>query len=603
MQYNPGDYVRFADGRTGIVEKADKDGLAVYVEATNRRRHTTADRVEYLPPFEMSDDDVERWLTGEALYSELTADAEAPMNVHFAHPPVMDCRKMAMLLDTFIKTREEKGTELHRDYLDALTQWQTRRVLVFAKEKQSPFSNHLLDSSVLLGMLMLQGDHDYIIEIAIRECVMNRPFELTEKRLKSRLLEMLSEHDLPESLTDKETAILRGYTDELCGEGFVTAIKMKGYACYGGSRLYPCDWEEAKECLQLVYETIGDPACANSLGYIAYYGRCGTVDHEEAFKWFSIGAMAEITESRCKMSDMLVNGYATPENPGLAMHILQQALEGEKGNYMDGEPDNRLPEVLLRIGKLRMGEDGADGYRQLLMARLAMRERTRMHVSFGDEVTANAIQRETDNYESANAPEKSHIYGSLEDLLEYALTDHRQLRADIVRKNGRKYLSISSGSGDGAAFPVSCGYTGFCGRVKKLEVELLDPSFPPEDGKSVLFDEVSGDTLFFEDEEVMLTGPGCRFVPPRVSGGKKVRLAACAFGKDDEPSAFDYLCGEDVTEGMAVYVPTDGGRKRAMTTLVREVAENCLPMPPEMYREAIPIRKEEGNVVRFPGNH
>ena len=76
-------------------------------------------------------------------------------------------------------------------------------------------------------------------------------------------------------MMDEETlAKARRYTEELCREDNVFALRLKGYACYGGNRLYECDWTAARDCMLRLRELADDAEYANTLGYIYYYGRC-----------------------------------------------------------------------------------------------------------------------------------------------------------------------------------------------------------------------------------------------------------------------------------------------------------------------------------------
>lgn len=86
-----------------------------------------------------------------------------------------------------------------------------------------------------------------------------RPFEEDEN------LRMMDEEALAKA---------RRYTEELCREDNVFALRLKGYACYGGNRLYECDWTAARDCMLRLRELADDAEYANTLGYIYYYGRC-----------------------------------------------------------------------------------------------------------------------------------------------------------------------------------------------------------------------------------------------------------------------------------------------------------------------------------------
>lgn len=120
------------------------------------------------------------------------------------------------------------------------------------------------------------------------------------------------------SRSSKEcVALFRTYTEQLCEENDPLGYTVKGYACYGGNAAFPENWDTARACMQKLLELDpGNAFPANTLGYIYYYGRCtgGIPQYEEAFRYFSIGAFAQIFESKYKAADMLLNGYGVPKN-------------------------------------------------------------------------------------------------------------------------------------------------------------------------------------------------------------------------------------------------------------------------------------------------
>ena len=75
-------------------------------------------------------------------------------------------------------------------------------------------------------------------------------------------------------LNDEQKTIYRKTVDELCLKNDEIALRIKGYACYGGNDIYPCNWNISKDCLMKLFKKTGDACAANSLGYIFYYGRC-----------------------------------------------------------------------------------------------------------------------------------------------------------------------------------------------------------------------------------------------------------------------------------------------------------------------------------------
>lgn len=79
-------------------------------------------------------------------------------------------------------------------------------------------------------------------------------------------------------------ALARKFVDDLCEKDNDTALIIKACSCYGGNRLYECDWEVARECLTRIYKRIYSTKFAEMLGDIYYYGRCsnGVPDYEKA---------------------------------------------------------------------------------------------------------------------------------------------------------------------------------------------------------------------------------------------------------------------------------------------------------------------------------
>ena len=114
-------------------------------------------------------------------------------------------------------------------------------------------------------------------------------------------------------MMDEETlAKARRYTEELCREDNVFALRLKGYACYGGNRLYECDWTAARDCMLRLRELADDAEYANTLGYIYYYGRCngGEPEYEKAFPQFSYAAANGLFEAIYKLGTCTATGTA-----------------------------------------------------------------------------------------------------------------------------------------------------------------------------------------------------------------------------------------------------------------------------------------------------
>lgn len=107
---------------------------------------------------------------------------------------------------------------------------------------------------------------------------------------KEAWLRPFEEEETLQMMDEESLAKARRYTEELCREDNVFALRLKGYACYGGNRLYECDWTAARDCMLRLRELADDAEYANTLGYIYYYGRCngGEPEYEKAFPQLSI---------------------------------------------------------------------------------------------------------------------------------------------------------------------------------------------------------------------------------------------------------------------------------------------------------------------------
>lgn len=121
-----------------------------------------------------------------------------------------------------------------------------------------------------------------------------------------------------------ELTVYRRFIDDLIPKDNHTALRRKGYGCYGGGPAYECNWDIALECVTRLYELTGKPVYANTLGYIYYYGRCwnGEPKYDEAFRYFSVGAAGFYYESRYKLADMFVHSYGVPKNAKIAYTIV-----------------------------------------------------------------------------------------------------------------------------------------------------------------------------------------------------------------------------------------------------------------------------------------
>ena len=124
-------------------------------------------------------------------------------------------------------------------------------------------------------------------------------------------IRLFEDDDFVKEAEEEELALARRFIDALCGKDCGLALHIKGYACYGGNRLYPCDWAVSRDCMIRLFEKYDNPQYANTLGYIYYYGRCsgGVPEYDKAFHYFGIAAANGLYEGMYKLADMYAHGY------------------------------------------------------------------------------------------------------------------------------------------------------------------------------------------------------------------------------------------------------------------------------------------------------
>lgn len=206
-----------------------------------------------------------------------------------------------------------------------------------------------------------------------------RPFEEDEN------LRMMDEEALAKA---------RRYTEELCREDNVFALRLKGYACYGGNRLYECDWTAARDCMLRLRELADDAEYANTLGYIYYYGRCngGEPEYEKAFPQFSYAAANGLFEAIYKLGDLYSHGYGCRKSEETARNLYHMVYNETKKKFLRGY-DANFADAALRLGKVfeyGIGTDAnpAAAYCLYLEADYAAKIRAEHSDFFGDHSVA-----------------------------------------------------------------------------------------------------------------------------------------------------------------------------------------------------------------------
>lgn len=198
--------------------------------------------------------------------------------------------------------------------------------------------------------------------------------------------------DRVEDLPDDETEHFREAVEYGCAHDWPVALHAKGFGSYGdGNKVFPCNWETARDCFLRLIELTGDAPYYNALGYIYYYGRCngGVPEYEKAFQYFSVGAAHGLFESMYKLADMFLKGKGCLKSPTAAANIIASMYHENRDYFAGGGFDGKFADVALRLGGLFETGSGVDrsfenAYRYYLEAEQAIKERRAHFDDYGD---------------------------------------------------------------------------------------------------------------------------------------------------------------------------------------------------------------------------
>ena len=222
---------------------------------------------------------------------------------------------------------------------------------------------------------------------------------------KEDYVRLFDKESVPEWAEAPQLALARKFTDELCEADNFFALRVKGYACYGGNQLYPCDWEISHDCITRLFELDDDALYANTLGYIYYYGRVdGAPDYEKAKHYFGIAAANGIHEGMYKLADLFRHGYGCRKSPRTARSLYGMVYEDSVKYFLQGNHGN-FADAALRMGivyseGIAEEIDHCSAYHYYLQAAYAAALRAEDSDFFGDETVARNTQKALEEAEA-----------------------------------------------------------------------------------------------------------------------------------------------------------------------------------------------------------
>lgn len=437
--------------------------------------------------------------------------------------------------------------------------------------------------------------------------VAERDFTDTQKY---EFIYLFEDDDWVKNATDAEISLCRRFTDELCRKDSVTALRIKGYGCYGGNRLYPCDWKTSRDCMERLFELTGAPVYANTLGYIYYYGRCtgGQPEYEKAFEMYSIAAANGMHEALYKLADMYYHGYACRKSPATARSLYGMVYDDCYRQLLDGSTDGSFTDAALRMGNVFLKgiaeEINAErAYSFYLQAEMTSRLRAMHSDFFGNASVALGISKAKEEARSLISEDffKDHL--SLKQPWLFAELVKEGYRAEISfidREDGPIRVKVSRipypSEDDAKPLLVTIPEMDYCDVITEMEFEAynLVTSFNIQSQTPVRYDQCNWNytenRLDFYFNGMLIGWIACDEYrinrPAKKEKGQSLKFVSVAFKEGGK--TYDYLCElDDVNIGDRVIVPGYDGEQEVDVLAVFIKHESDLGIPVERYKRVI----------------
>ncbi|WP_029318851.1 sel1 repeat family protein [Butyrivibrio sp. AE3004] len=240
--------------------------------------------------------------------------------------------------------------------------------------------------SALLEIIQMADNYEF-----------NRNHEPVDWKLtKSQIEEILQEFiEDTAGVSNSRRELFRKIINEECDAENPLAMRIKGYGCYGGDKVFDCDWDESRKLITKLFELDGNPYYANTLGYIYYYGRCneGVPEYEKAFQYFSIGFAHDVIESMYKIADMFLAGKGCIKSPETSAHIIHKLYYGCRPDFCMGD-DAKFADVALRMAAhYQRNGRYSEAFYHYLEADYAIKKRLKKSDFFGDKKVQDNITK------------------------------------------------------------------------------------------------------------------------------------------------------------------------------------------------------------------
>ncbi len=422
------------------------------------------------------------------------------------------------------------------------------------------------------------------------------------EHLKKKYIDAFSEESVVKSATEEQLALCRRFTEESCERDEIAGLRLKGYSCYGGNRLYECDWYAARDCMLRLYEKTDDPQYANTLGYIYYYGRCtdGEPEYEKAMRMFMVSAANGLHEGIYKLADMFNYGHACKKSPataaGLYSMVYSSCLE-----QLDEDDTGSFSDAALRMGNLFMHgintrrdtEKALYFYTQALWA---AKIRAEQNDFFGNMTVLHAAEKAV-REARASLPEsyiQEYLTHSRPELLSLLCGHGNSVSLTVSKRKNSLLLKAvrlpKTDEDDPEKVLITLPQLEFCGMTDTVCYTVY--------GATASFTRLTYDWVEWYGEEAVfyccgketgrITGNDFRVYREKKKNtrGKKVRLVSVCFVPGGK--TYDYLCPlRGVKPGDTVLVNGYDGTAEVTVTDVYERFESELSLPLVSYKKVI----------------
>lgn len=275
---------------------------------------------------------------------------------------------------------------------------------------------------------------------------------MTEKQLKQQYIsKYFNDEKMLEKASEEELKLYKEYISEGIKEKWMIALYALAYGCYGGNRVFKCDWKKSRDTLLEIIDIQGDedPFIYNTLGYIYYYGRCNDKqpEYDLAFKYFSVGAVNGIFESVYKLADMFIGGKGVPKSEKAGAKLITGIYDENLLNFSNEIFDCKFADVALRVGGLYeqgigVVQDYVEAFYYYSEAKYAIKKRKEVVSFFGDEKVSQSIDEAYERVK-AKLPEgflKKEIVFETLSLIGLLLSTSSALDVELCREGNDYYL-------------------------------------------------------------------------------------------------------------------------------------------------------------------